>query len=203
MYNIEVKNLEKSINGDVILNNINLSLDGGNIYGFIGKNGSGKTMLFRIIAGLVKPSKGNVFLEGEKIGVVIENASLFPDFTGFKNLMFLAKINNYIGEKEVRDAIESVGLDPNDKRTINKYSLGMRQRIAIAQAIMEEPHFLLLDEPTNALDENGVILIRNIIKKQAERGAVVLIASHNSKDIEQLCDKIMYLSNGTIKEEKY
>jgi ABC-2 type transport system ATP-binding protein len=211
MHHIEVTNLTKKLKNNIILQNINLSLNGGKIYGFIGKNGSGKTMLFRILGGLVKPTSGDVFLNGNKhnvhnninkIGLVIENASLYPTFTGLKNLMFLAKINNYINKEDVIDAITKVGLDPCDKRTISKYSLGMKQRIAIAQAIMEKPDFLFLDEPTNALDSQGICHIRNLIKDEARRGAVVLIASHNKDDIEQLCDKTFYITDGKITKEE-
>jgi ABC-2 type transport system ATP-binding protein len=211
MHKIETLNLTKEMKGTTILNNINISIHSGKIYGFVGKNGSGKTMLFRALGGLIKPSSGKIIIDEKemdqknrvlvKIGLVIENASLYPNFTGLRNLMFLAKINNYIGEKEVKDAIKRVGLDPDDKRTIKKYSLGMKQRIAIAQAIMEKPDFLFLDEPTNALDAEGIEQIRNIIIEEAKRGALVLIASHNKEDIEQLCDETFYMAEGKLSQE--
>lgn len=206
MHHIEIINLTKEFKGTIVLEDINLSLYSGKIYGFVGKNGSGKTMLLRILGGLVKPTSGTVIVDGieitnrnnneHKIGLVIENASLYPNFTGHKNLMFLANINCYIGEQEVREAIRRVGLDPDDKRSIKKYSLGMKQRIAFAQAVMEKPDFLFLDEPTNALDEQGVELIRNVIIEESKRGALVLIASHNREDIETLCDEVYTINNG-------
>lgn len=198
MPHIEVEHVAKSIKGNIILQNINLSLDGGKIYGFIGRNGAGKSMLLRIIGQLVKPTSGEVRLDGSGIGIVIEHASLYPQFTALKNLEFLANINKKIGSEEVKQAIRAVGLDPLDKRKLGKYSLGMRQRIAIAQAIMEKPDFLLLDEPTNALDEEGVKLIRQLIMDEAKRGAVVLLASHNKEDIAELCDTTYRMSNGRM-----
>lgn len=211
MHTIEVNNLSKIIRGTEVLHNINLSLNGGKVYGFIGKNGSGKTMLFRALSGIIKPSSGEIYFDKimvkdhtdifRRIGLVIENASLYPDFTGFKNLVLLSKINNLIDEDEVREAIVRVGLKPEDKRKIRKYSLGMKQRIAIAQAIMEKPDFLFLDEPTNALDTEGVNLIRKIIKEEADRGAIVLLASHNKEDIEQLCDDRFYMEEGYLSKE--
>jgi ABC-2 type transport system ATP-binding protein len=136
-----------------------------------------------------------------KIGLVIENASLYPSYTGLKNLMLLAKINNYVSEEEVRNAIIRVGLDPEDKRIVRKYSLGMKQRIAIAQAIMEKPDFLFLDEPTNALDTEGIETVRNIIREECKRGALVFLASHNKEDVEILCDETFNMAEGKVYKE--
>lgn len=204
--------VNKSIKGAIILKDINLELYSGNVYGFVGRNGSGKTMLFRTLAGLIRPSSGKIYLDDKElhrdmsclpsVGVVIENVGLYHEFTGMENLKFLAKIKNKIGDTEIRRAIERVGLDPDDKRSFKKYSLGMKQRIVLAQAIMEKPDIILLDEPTNSLDENGIELIRGIVNEERQRGALILIASHNKEDIELLCQKVFYLRNGMVVEER-
>ena len=136
----------------------------------------------------------------DNMGIVIENAGLYPELTGFENLKLLAKLNKKIDDRQIKSAISRVGLDPEDKRTFKKYSLGMKQRIVIAQAIMETPDILMLDEPTNALDEEGVALMRNIVKEEKERGAMILIASHNKEDIEILTDKVFLMSDGILRE---
>ena len=170
------ENVNKSIRGKKILSNVNLTMTSGNIYGFVGRNGSGKTMLFRALSGLMNISSGEIRLDGKVLhkdirvlpglGIIIENAGLYSELTGFQNLQLLAKINGKIGDKEIKEAIQKVGLDPGDKRSFRKYSLGMKQRIVLAQAIMEKPDILMLDEPTNALDEEGVNEIRNIILEE-------------------------------------
>lgn len=209
---LEVNGLNKKIKGNVILNNINLSVESGNVYGFVGRNGSGKTMLFRAIAGLIKGDSGYIDYDGKRLhkdihmlpnlGVIIENIGLYPEFTGKRNLKFLADINKKISDEEIDAAITRVGLDCNDKRKVKKYSLGMKQRIVIAQAIMEKPEILLLDEPTNALDKDGVKLMRKIILEEKERGAIVLIASHNQEDINRLCDKVYYIEAGVLRDKR-
>lgn len=203
-----VRNISKKLNGRDILSNISLELEGGKVYGFVGINGSGKTMLFRAIAGLMDVTEGEIYFNGKKLhkdmkvlpnlGLIIENAGLYPELTGLENLKLLAKLNNKVNEKEIRDIIKRVGLDPDDKRVFKKYSLGMKQRIIFAQAIMEKPDILLLDEPTNALDEEGVNVIRQLIKEEKQRGVLVLIASHNKDDIKILSDEVYYVKNGTV-----
>ena len=203
MLNLIVNNVSKQLKGKTILSNIYLNLKGGNIYGFVGENGSGKTMLFRAISGLMEISEGEILLNEKvlhkdmkvlpNLGIMIENAGLYPELTGLDNLKLLAKLNRKIGETEIREAIKKVGLDADDKRTFRKYSLGMKQRIVFAQAIMEKPDILLLDEPTNALDEKGVNSIRQIIYEEKQRGALILIASHNKEDIQILSDEIYYV----------
>lgn len=202
--------ISKTIHGKAILNNVSLSLKGGNIYGFVGRNGSGKTMLFRALSGLMSINSGEISLNGKvlhkdfavlpNLGIVLENAGLYPNLTGMQNLSYLAKLTKRIGEEEIRQAIMRVGLNPHDRRTYGKYSLGMKQRLAIAQAIMEYPDIIMLDEPTNALDENGVDEIRKIILEEKERGALILLASHNSEDIRVLADSLFRVENGRIHE---
>ena len=136
------------------------------------------------------------------MGVVIENMGLYPEFTGLANLKYLANIRKRVSEQEIKETIARVGLNPNDKRTLKKYSLGMRQRIILAQALMEKPDILLLDEPTNGLDDKGVELIRDILKEEAERGALIMLASHNKEDVLYLCDKVFYMVNGCLEERQ-
>lgn len=205
---IIAENIVKTIKKRTILDNICLNLESGNIYGFVGRNGCGKTMLFRALSGLMHIDSGRITIDGKvlhkdinvppSIGLIIENAGLYNEFSGFKNLKLLADINKIISDTEITKAISDVGLDPNDKRPVRKYSLGMKQRLTIAQAIMESPDIIMLDEPTNALDERGVKLIRDIILREKERGALVLIASHNKEDIEILADRVYYMDGGKI-----
>lgn len=194
-----------------MLSDVNLTLESGNIYGFVGRNGSGKTMLFRAISGLMRIDSGTIMLDDRQLhkdfeimpglGIILENAGLYPEFTGYKNLKLLANQRRQIGDQEIREAIRRVGLDPDDKRILEKYSLGMKQRIVLAQAIMEKPDILMLDEPTNALDEAGVDDIRKIILEEKERGALVLLASHNKEDMQLLADQIFYMEAGRIVEK--
>ena len=204
--------VSKQLKSALVLKNINLSLTGGNIYAFQGENGCGKTMLFRVLSGLSRPTEGTVLYDGIdlngrrrehfKIGIVIENCSMFPQFTAMQNLSYLAQINGIIGKDEITNALERVGLDPADTRTVRKFSLGMRQRLLIAQAIMEEPDFLFLDEPTNAIDRDGVGLVHNIIRAEAQRGAIVMMASHIDKDVSDLANRRFLMERGEIVDEK-
>ena len=201
MYTLKTESLCKQIKNAKILDNINLCFDSGKVYGLMGKNGSGKTMLLRILAGLIRPTSGAITWSGAanpRIGIIIENMGLYPEFTGFENLKLLADINKLISDDEIRNAIARVGLDPADKRILKKYSLGMHQRIIIAQAIMERPEILLLDEPTNGLDENGVELMRRVLIEEANRSTIVVIASHSIEDIELLCDEKYHMVGGYL-----
>lgn len=211
-YYVEIKNISKEIKGNLILSNINLKLERGKIYGFKGKNGSGKTMLFRAICGLIKATEGEITIDGkimgknisfpESLGVLIEYPGFLPNFTGFKNLKYLADINGKIGEQEIKEAIRKVGLDPEDKRKFKKYSLGMKQRLGIAQAIMENPDLVILDEPTNALDADGVNLINSIIKDLKKQNKLILLANHDKEEIEGISDEIYTIQLGKITDHQ-
>lgn len=205
---LRVNNVNKIIRGKVILSDVSLCLEGGKVYGFIGRNGSGKTMLLRALSGLMKIDSGSIAL-GEKtlhkdfevlpsLGIVLENAGLFPKYAGIQNLTYLAGLTQKIGQKEIISAISRVGLDPKDGLLYGKYSLGMKQRLAIAQAIMERPDVIMLDEPTNGLDETGVEEIRRIVQEEKERGALVLVASHNKEDIRVLADELYKVESGRV-----
>lgn len=208
MNKIQVKNFSKEIKGKYILNNINLSFERGKIYGLYGRNGSGKTMLLRALAGLLIPTEGEIDMDGkilhkdmdfpENVGIIIENTSLLPQFDGFTNLKQLGKIRNVATDEDIDNALDTVGLKGETKK-VKAYSLGMRQRLSIAQAIFEKPELLLLDEPTNALDENYINKVREILLKEKDRGAIVIIASHNKDDLRILADEIISMSDGKAK----
>lgn len=205
---IKITNLCKMIKKVPILVDMNLELESGKIYGLKGKNGSGKTMLMRAICGLILPSSGHIVMDGEElgkdisfprsVGVLIENPSFIAGYTGLKNLMILASIQKKIDEKDIRETLIKVGLDPDDKRTYRKYSLGMKQRLGIAAAIMEKPDLVILDEPINALDESGAEQVRDILTEQKERGAIVILACHDAEELEFLSDEIIHISEGRI-----
>ena len=208
MNTIEIKNLNKKIKGAEVLKDINLHLEGGKVYGLKGKNGSGKTMLMRAVCGLILPTGGSITINGEQlgkqisfprsVGILIENPSFIPGYTGLKNLSVLAAIQKRVGEDEIRETLEKIGLDPDDKRTYRKYSLGMKQRLGIAAAVMENPDIVILDEPINALDESGAKQVRTILKEQKERGAVCIIACPDSEELNFLSDEIIEIAEGRI-----
>ena len=190
------------------LKNINLTLESGKVIGLKGKNGSGKTMLMRAISGLILPTSGKVYINDKElgrhisfppsIGILIENPSFISNYTGFKNLKILASIQNRISDDEIRDAIRKVGLDPDDKRTFKKYSLGMKQRLGIAAAIMERPDIVILDEPINALDEAGAGLIKGLLDELKANGSLIIIACHDTEELNYLSDEIYEIYDGEI-----
>lgn len=210
---IKIENVNKTIKKAEILKDINLSFEGGKVYGLKGKNGSGKTMLMRAICGLITPDSGTIDINGkilgkdisfpESIGVLIENPAFISNYTGFKNLKVLSSIQGKIGDEDIRKALEEIGLDPDDKRTFKKYSLGMKQKLGIAAAIMEKPDIVILDEPINALDEASVENVRSILAKQKERGAIIIIACHDKSELEELSDEIIEISDGKIVNKTY
>lgn len=204
---IEINNLYKEINNIKILDNINVNFEIGKIYGIIGKNGSGKSMLFKAICGLINKTSGEIKVFNNTIkngdfpkdtGIIIESPGFLPQYSGFKNLKILASINNTISDEHIKEIISSVGLDPNDKRPVKKYSLGMKQKLGIAQALMEHPKLLILDEPMNALDSESVILIRSMLLNLKLESVTILLSSHNSEDISSLCDSVYKIDCGKL-----
>ena len=213
MSEIVVNEVSKSIYGVPIINSISMKLVSGNVYGFQGINGSGKTMLMRLICGLIYPTKGEIIIDGKRlgkeitfpqsVGLLLENPAFLDSYTGFENLEMLASIKNIITREEIHEAITSVGLDPLDKRKYKKFSLGMKQRLGIAAAIMEKPDILILDEPTNSLDSSGVSLVKTIIAKERERGAIIILACHDLPVLQDVSDEIFLLEQGKITEHLY
>ena len=213
MSEIVVNEVSKSIYGVPIINSVSMTLVSGNVYGFQGINGSGKTMLMRLICGLIYPTKGEIVIDGKRlgkeitfpqsVGLLLENPAFLDSYTGFENLEMLASIKNIITREEIHEAITSVGLDPLDKRKYKKFSLGMKQRLSIAAAIMEKPDILILDEPTNSLDSSGVSLVKTIIAKERERGAIIILACHDLPVLQDVSDEIFLLEQGKITEHLY
>ena len=202
---LKVENVSKKLNKEMILSHINLELSEGSITGITGENGSGKSMLFRVLAGLVTTTEGKILYNGRKfekakpsIGLVMDDVSMYPGLTGRENLQTLAAIRKVATKEDIDYALERVGLNPKDKRVFRKYSLGMKHRLVLAQAIMEKPQFLFLDEPTIAIDEAGVRLFYKIVKEEAQRGAVVLISSHINSDIRELTGEIYKMEHGVL-----
>lgn len=205
---IEVNNLFLTIKKVPILVDINTSFERGKIHGLIGRNGSGKTMLMKCICGFVKPTNGTITVDGKRIGkdcdfpentgIIIETPGFIPFYSGYKNLKLLADLRKKITADDVRNTMKTVGLDPELKRHVRKYSLGMRQRLGLAQAIMENPELLILDEPMNGLDKDGVRDMRQYMLNLKEKGKTILIASHSAEDIDTLCDTVCEMDKGAL-----
>ncbi|WP_043934334.1 ABC transporter ATP-binding protein [Bacillus sp. EB01] len=205
---IKITNVTKKFGDTTVLNGISLSLDKYKIHGLIGRNGSGKTMLLKCICGFVIPTSGTIRVNGkqigkdcdvpESIGIIIEAPGFLPNYDGYTNLKFLAAIKNKISKEQILAVIEKVGLDPKSKKHVGKYSLGMRQRLGLAQALMEDPDILILDEPMNGLDNRGVADIRRLLLELRDRGKTIILASHGKEDIEILCDTVHELDQGQI-----
>lgn len=207
---LEIKDLRKEIGADCVLQNINISMEKGRIYGLQGKNGCGKSMLMRVICGLVIPTEGQVIINGEilgkdisfprSLGMMIEKPGFLDSYSGYQNLKMLASIKNEVGEEEILNALQRVGLEEDIHKKYRKYSLGMKQKLGIAAAIFEKPDIVILDEPANALDEKSEQRLWNIIKEEKERGALVIISCHTSEILEKLSDEIFRMDRGKIIE---
>jgi len=206
---VKVNHLCKTIGKRKILQDVTFTVNEGEAIGIVGCNGSGKSMLFKSMCNLVIPTSGEVVIFDQKVGkhgkfpkdvgVLIESPGFLPQFSGLRNLKLLAGIRNVISEKEVEDTIRLVGLDPTDKRPIKKYSMGMRQRLSIAQALMEHPKLLILDEPMNGLDQKGVGEIRQVLEKlRKEQQVTLILTSHHADDIEALCEKVYTMEDGVL-----
>jgi len=212
MSEIKIEDLSKQIKGALILDKVSITLTSGKIYGLRGKNGSGKTMLMRAMAGLLIPDSGSVIINGktlhkdisfpESIGILIENPSFLPQYTGFKNLKLLAGLTGGISDEDIKTALDRVGLDPEDKRTYRKYSLGMKQKLGIANAIMGEPDIIILDEPINALDEESVKKIKKVLLEIRDKDKLIIIACHDREELEYLSDIIYEIKDGSIVDRK-
>ena len=205
---ISVQHVYKDFNGEEVLRDVHHDFESGKIHGIVGNNGSGKTVLIKCICGFLFPSKGKILVDYEQVGqdmdfpedmgIIIETPGFLPTLTGMKNLQLLASLKRKIGDREIRETIKKAGLDPDLKKHVAKYSLGMRQRLGIAQAIMEDPSLLVLDEPFNGLDKQGVKDMRGLIKGLRNKGKTILLASHNAADIEELCDTVCEMDAGIL-----
>ncbi|MBD5553801.1 MAG: ATP-binding cassette domain-containing protein [Roseburia sp.] len=203
---INIENVGLVLDKTTILDDVCMEMEQGKIYGLIGRNGSGKTMLMKCICGFVKPTHGKITVRNqvvgkeidfpENMGILIENPGFIPHYSGIKNLKMLAELNRKINRQQIEETIRFVGLDPQMKRHVQKYSLGMKQRLGIAQAIMEDPDILILDEPMNGLDKEGVADMRTLFLDLKKKGKTIIIASHNAEDIDKLCDHVWEMEHG-------
>ncbi len=205
---IKVENISKSFAGRKVLDNVSLEIEQGSICGLVGRNGSGKTVLMKCICGFLTPDSGSIRIRDRNqtrkqnvsgnMGIIIESPGFLEQESACRNLLYLARLRGLIGKSEVKEAIRQVGLSPDDRKKVKKYSMGMRQRLGIAQAIMEKPDILLLDEPMNGLDEQGVTDMRTLFLSLKENGVTILLASHNAEDIALLCDNVYRIDGGKI-----
>ena len=199
---IRVMDVSKSFGEETVLHHISYDFKEGRIYGIVGNNGSGKTVLMKCICGFLIPDSGEITVNykriGKDTGIIIETPGFLPNLTGMRNLELLASLRKKIDKKAVAEAIRAVGLDPEMKKPVSKYSLGMRQRLGIAQALMEDPSLLILDEPFNGLDKHGVSQMHELILAQKKKGKTILLSSHSQKDIDVLCDVVCEMDGGVM-----
>lgn len=206
---IELKSVSKIIRKIEVIKDVSLSMESGKVYGLKGVNGSGKTMLMRLISGLIRPTSGTIRIDGKvlgkdisfpsDIGILIENPSFLDNYTGKENLQLLAEIHKKVSDHRITEVLSQVGLDPQDKRKYKQYSLGMKQRLGIAGAVLEHPQVLLIDEPTNALDTTGVEMVKKIIMEERNRGALIVLACHDFAILNEVSDKLFFVEEGKIK----
>ena len=207
---IEIKKVSKKFKDIEVLKNVSMTLELGHIYGFTGHNGSGKTVLLKLICAFLEPTTGEILFDGKNVikensfppstRALIEKPNFLSDLTGYENLELLARIQNIIGEKEIEDTLKKVGLEEDKDKLYYKYSLGMKQKLGIAQVLMEDPEILILDEPFNGLDENSIKNIRKILLKEKEKGKLIILATPDKEDIKVLCDEIYKFNDGTVKK---
>ncbi len=205
---ISVQSVSKTFGDTQVLREVSREFEAGRVHGIVGNNGSGKTVLMKCICGFLPPTRGRILVRGRQVGrdmdfpddtgIIIETPGFLPNLTGIKNLELLASLRRRVDREGIRRTIERVGLDPDSKKPVGKYSLGMRQRLGIAQAIMENPSLLILDEPFNGLDKNGVADMRQVIKSLREQGKTIILASHNQMDIDELCDTVCEMDAGVM-----
>lgn len=208
MMNIKISHVSKIIKNNPVIKDISMELQSGAVYGFKGINGSGKTMLMRLISGLIRPSQGEISMNGKilgkdisfpnSIGVFLENPAFLDAYSGFNNLKLLASIKSVASDDDIRNTLLRVGLDPDSNKKYKKYSLGMKQRLGIAAAIMEKPEIVILDEPTNSLDEDGVDLVKHIVRNEKERGALVIVSCHDEEILKGMSDEVFMLEQGRL-----
>lgn len=209
IYAIRVEDVGKCYKDNWVLRNVTVSFECGKIHGLIGKNGAGKTMLLKLISGMARLTEGTIFVDDKQIGVdvdipesigaIIEVPGFLPNLSGYANLKYLANLRNAIHDLDIKESMQIVGLSADDKKHVGKYSLGMRQRLGIAQAIMENPNILLLDEPMNGLDNRGVQDIKDLLRNLRTQGKTILLASHHMEDISELCDTVCMMDKGMLK----
>ena len=205
---IELNNVSKKIKGKTVLENIDIIFQDGIIYGLKGKNGSGKTMLMRMVSGLIYPTEGKVIIDGkelgkdisfpEQMGILIENPVFLDSYTGFDNLKMLAELKGKADTEDITNSLKRVGLDPTDKRKYRKYSLGMKQRLGIAATLIDYPKMLILDEPLNALDKAGISLFSEIIEEEKNKGTLIIISCHDEQMLNKYADEIVIIEEGRI-----
>lgn len=209
---IQVENVSKIIKGNMVIDCVSVEFSSGKVYGLQGINGSGKTMLMRLISGLIYPTEGRIVIDGkilgkeiafsESIGILIENPAFLDNYSGFANLKLLASIQNKIDDEQIYKTLERVGLEPDSRKKYKKYSLGMKQKLGIAGAVMEKPELLILDEPANALDKEGIERLKKIVQEEKERGALIILSCHDSALLEAMADVIYSMENGRLLKQE-